>query len=138
MESEAGIESTLDSQHPVTQDQSILSRNDIGESSRLVKGRVRGMKNFGFTMKLYLVCEKNDSGLLTELSSNFSTKLSFEIGDLSELKGANIKATQEEMLRTGEEEELTLPDLQYLHNEQCGRVKGLLKSFKNLFMTRMD
>ena len=47
MESEAGIESTLDSQHPVTQDQSILSRNDIGESSRLVKGRVRGMKKFG-------------------------------------------------------------------------------------------
>ena len=96
------------------------------------------MKKFGFTMKLYLVCEKNDSGLLTELSSNFSTKLSFEIGDLSELKGANIEATQEEMLRTGEEEELTLPDLQYLHNEQCERVKGLLKSFKNLFMTRID
>ena len=96
------------------------------------------MKKFDFTMKLYLVCEKNDSGLLTELSSNFSTKLSFEIGDLSELKGANIEATQEEMLRTGEEEELTLPDLQYLHNEQCGGVKGLLKSFKNLFMTRMD
>jgi hypothetical protein len=104
MESEAGIESTLDSQHPVTQDQSILSRNDIGESSRLVKGRVRGMKKFGFTMKLYLVCEKNDSGLLTELSSNFSTKLLYEIGDLSELRGANIEATQEEMLRTGEEE----------------------------------
>jgi len=41
MESEAGIESTLDSQHPVAQDQSILSKreipNDIGESSRLGK-----------------------------------------------------------------------------------------------------
>ena len=77
-------------------------------------------------------------GIIDRTFINFSTKISFEIGDLSELKGANIKATQEEMLRTGEEEELTLPDLQYLHNEQCGRVKGLLKSFKNLFMTRMD
>jgi len=41
MESEAGIESTLDSQHPVAQDQSILSKreipDDIGESSRLRK-----------------------------------------------------------------------------------------------------
>jgi hypothetical protein len=47
MESEAGIESTLDSQHPVTQDQSILSRNDLENH--------RGMKKFGFTMKFYLV-----------------------------------------------------------------------------------
>jgi hypothetical protein len=80
--------------------------------------------------------EKNDSAEIAELSSNFSTKLSFDIDDLSERKGARIEAIPEEMLRA-EEEEIKLPDLRHLQNKQRERVEGLLKDFKDLFRTRV-
>ena len=49
-----------------------------------------------------------------------------------------FEATKEEMLPAEEEEEeITLPDLQHLKNEQRERVEGLLKDFKDLFKTRV-
>ncbi len=64
-------------------------------------------------------------------------ELSFEIDDLSELKASKLESIPEEMLRAEEEEEITLPDLRHLHNEQRERVEGLLKDFKDLFQTRV-
>ena len=129
---------TSDSLHPVTQEEGILSRElnprDKVESTHLEGWESkRDVKRLGSPVIWW--DEKNDSAEIAELSSNFSTKLSFDIDDLSERKGARIEAIPEEMLRA-EEEEIKLPDLRHLQNKQRERVKGLLKDF-NLFRTRV-
>ena len=133
------IELATDSQHPVSQEEGNLSKgelpNDYGESPRIRKKGVKWDDRFGSPVIWW--DEKKDSEELAELSSNFSTKLSFEIDDLSEHKGSKLEAIPEEMLRAEEEEEITLPDLRHLQNEQRERVEGLLKDFKDLFKTRV-
>ena len=131
--------STSDSQHPVAQEEGNLRREDNPQDTKESTlpggwGSKRDAKKFGSPVIWW--DEKNDSAEIAELSSNFSTKLSFDIDDLSERRGARIEAIPEEMLRA-EEEEIKLPDLRHLQNEQRERVEGLLKDFKDLFRTRV-
>ena len=94
-DSKGDKESTSDSQHPVTQGEGTLRRDlnprDIGESAHLEGWESKGdVKRFGSPIIWWK--EKNESAEIAELSSNFSTKLSFDIDDLSERKGAKIEA----------------------------------------------
>ena len=130
---------TSDSLHPVTQEEGILSR-ELNPRDKVESTHPEGWESKRDVKRLGSPViwwdEKNDSAEIAELSSNFSTKLSFDIDDLSEWKGANIEAIPEEMLRA-EEEEIKLPDLRHLQNKQRERVEGLLKDFKDLFRTRV-
>ena len=89
--SKVEIELATDSQHPVSQEEGNLSKgelpNDYGESPRIRKKGVKWDDRFGSPVIWW--DEKKDSEELVELSSNLSTKLSFEIDDLSEHKGSS-------------------------------------------------
>ena len=126
IESEEGVEPVSDSEHPV--------RKDKTESPSLEEREGKRFEKLGSPVIWWN--ENEESAEIAELSSNFSSKLSFEIDDLSERKGAKIEAIPEEMLRAEEEDE-KLPDLRHLQKEQRERVEGILKDFKDLFRTRV-
>ena len=100
--SKVEIELATDSQHPVSQEEGNLSKgefpNDYRESPRIRKKGAKWDDKFGSPVIWW--DEKKDSEELAELSSNSSTKLSFEIDDLSEHKGSKLEAIQGRILFT--------------------------------------
>ena len=79
IESRAGVEPVSDSEHPVQKDKT--------ESPSLEEREGKRFEKLGSPVKWWN--EKEVSAEIAELSSNFSSKLLFEIDDLSEWKSAS-------------------------------------------------
>ena len=69
-----------------------------------------------------------------ETTSNFSTKQAYDPDDMLERSNAKLEAIPEEMLSSGEGEDI-LPDIQHLPSPLKEQVQQTLNEFKDLFKT---